>query len=64
MVWATVDIAMAIMTITNLVALILLSKWGLAALRDYERQRKAGVAEPVFVAAKADLPGELNTGVW
>lgn len=63
-VWATVDIAMAVMTITNLVALILLSKWGLAALRDYERQRKAGVAEPVFVAAKADLPGELNTGVW
>lgn len=63
-VWATVDIAMAIMTITNLIALIMLAKWGVAALRDYERQLKSGVKEPKFVASEANLPGELNTGVW
>nr|WP_239539055.1 alanine/glycine:cation symporter family protein [Arcanobacterium pluranimalium] len=64
-VWATVDIAMAIMTITNLVALIMLSKWGIAALRDYEKQRKAGVVEPHFVAANCeDLPPMPAEHVW
>lgn len=62
--WATVDIAMAIMTIMNLLALILLAKWVLVALRDYERQLKSGVENPKFVAKEALLPGELNTGVW
>ncbi|MDY5585488.1 MAG: alanine/glycine:cation symporter family protein [Arcanobacterium sp.] len=62
--WATVDIAMAIMTITNLIALITLSKWGVVALRDYERQRKAGVAEPVFRTDNVELPGKLPTGIW
>ncbi|MDD7505631.1 MAG: alanine/glycine:cation symporter family protein, partial [Actinomycetaceae bacterium] len=45
-VWNTVDIAMAVMTILNLVALIALSSWGVAALKDYERQRKAGIEQP------------------
>lgn len=63
-VWASVDIAMAVMTIVNLVALISLAKWGVAALKDYERQRKAGIAEPVFIAATAQLPEDLTTGVW
>lgn len=62
--WASVDIAMAVMTIVNLVALITLAKWGVAALKDYERQRKAGIAEPVFIAATAQLPEDLTTGVW
>lgn len=63
-VWASVDIAMAVMTIVNLVALITLAKWGVAALKDYERQRKAGISEPVFIAATAQLPEDLTTGVW
>lgn len=63
-VWASVDIAMAVMTIVNLVALITLAKWGVAALKDYERQRKAGILEPVFIAATAQLPEDLTTGVW
>ncbi|MCI7551827.1 MAG: alanine:cation symporter family protein [Arcanobacterium sp.] len=63
-VWNTVDIAMAVMTILNLVALIALSSWGVAALKDYERQRKAGIEQPQFVASKADLPGTLETDVW
>ncbi|WP_124054710.1 alanine/glycine:cation symporter family protein [Arcanobacterium ihumii] len=64
-VWATVDIAMAVMTITNLIALVVLSKWGVAALADYERQRKAGIAEPRFIAAEcSDLPALHGTHVW
>lgn len=65
LVWNTVDIAMAIMTVTNLVALISLSRWGLGALRDYEVQRKAGVESPRFVATdNPHLPGNLETDVW
>ncbi len=62
--WESVDIAMAIMTITNLLALIVLAKWAVAALQDYDRQRKAGIAEPVFNADAAQLPGELPGDVW
>ncbi|QWW19092.1 alanine:cation symporter family protein [Schaalia sp. 19OD2882] len=65
LVWNTVDIAMAVMTVTNLVALVWLSKWGLGALRDWEAQRKAGVAEPSFVGVdNPHLPGDVPTDVW
>lgn len=65
-VWNAVDIAMAIMTVTNLVALISLFRWGTGALRDYEAQRKAGVLEPVFMGRgnrflPADVPGDVWT---
>ena len=47
-VWNTVDITMAVMTLTNLVALIWLARWGVGALRDWDAQRSAGrVAPPV-----------------
>ena len=66
-VWNAVDIAMAIMTLTNLVALIALSRWGIGALKDYEAQRAAGVAEPVFHGSgnrflPADVPGDVWSG--
>lgn len=65
LVWNTVDIAMAIMTLTNLVALLVLSKWGLGALRDFEKQRKAGVDEPAFVGVDNPLlPGDVPTDSW
>ena len=65
LVWNAVDIAMAIMTVTNLVALIVLAPWGLGALRDYEAQRKRGIADPVFVAKDNPLlPGDLPGDVW
>lgn len=65
LVWNAVDIAMAIMTVTNLVALLRLSKWGLGALRDYEKQRREGVEDPVFVgAANPLLPSDVPTDSW
>ncbi|CED91517.1 MAG: alanine:cation symporter family protein [Actinomyces succiniciruminis] len=64
-VWNAVDIAMAVMTVTNLVALILLSKWGVGALRDWEAQRRAGVEEPVFVGHdNPHLPADVPGDVW
>lgn len=65
LVWNAVDIAMAVMTVTNLVAMIWLSKWGIGALRDYEAQRQRGVEAPVFVGRDNQfLPGDVPGDVW
>jgi AGCS family alanine or glycine:cation symporter len=47
--WNLADIFMGFMAIINLVAILLLGKWALAALDDYTRQRRAG-QNPVFCA--------------
>ena len=41
-VWTLMDTAMALITVVNLAALLLLGRWVVLALRDYERQRAAG----------------------
>ncbi|MCD4557087.1 alanine/glycine:cation symporter family protein [Schaalia sp. lx-100] len=65
LVWNTVDIAMAVMTVANLVALLVLSKWGFGVMRDYDAQKRAGVASPIFISTgNKFLPGELPTDVW
>ncbi len=45
--WSFTDIAMAMLTICNLVAIVLLSKQAVALLNDYRRQKKEG-KDPVF----------------
>lgn len=62
--WTLADLALALMTVFNMIACAFLGKWAYAALRDYERQRKAGIATPVFQAEEANLPGKLEGGVW
>ena len=65
--WAVrvVCVAMAVMTLTNLIALLWLSRWGVGALRDYENQRARGVVEPVFHAhGNPYLPGDVPGDVW
>jgi AGCS family alanine or glycine:cation symporter len=63
-VWSLADVAMGVMASINLVALFLLGRWALGAMRDYERQLGGG-AEPTFVGvANAELPGDLPTEVW
>lgn len=65
LVWNSVDIAMAVMTVFNVITLVLLWKWVSAALRDYEQQRKAGDESPRFVAKDNSLlPHQLPTNVW
>lgn len=65
LVWNGVDIAMAVMTITNLMALIFLAKWGVGALKDYEAQRRAGIKDPVFVGVGNPLlPGDVPGDIW
>jgi len=48
----------------NLIALVLLGRWALGALRDFERQTKAG-QDPVFrTTGNRDLPRDLDDSVW
>lgn len=50
-VWNLADLTMAIMTLINLTAIILLSRIVLKALRDYHRQKKQGIRSPGFKAS-------------
>ena len=45
--WCIVDLAMALMTILNLIAVLMLSKYGFRLLQDYKRQRREG-KDPTF----------------
>ena len=62
-VWDLADVAMGLMAIVNLTAIVLLGRWALAALKDYQRQAAAG-KDPVFVADEAGLPGTLDGDIW
>ena len=59
--WNLADIFMGFMAIINLVAILLLGKWALAALDDYTRQRKEG-KDPHFKAA--DIGLKEKTDFW
>lgn len=61
--WSLGDIGVGLMSWLNIIALLLLQKPALAALRDYEKSRRAGV-DPVFDpkaagVAKAELWHEI-----
>ncbi|WP_434223174.1 alanine/glycine:cation symporter family protein [Priestia flexa] len=60
-VWGLADLFMALMAITNLIAIILLSKVAIAVLNDYLSQRKAG-KDPVFY--KDSVKGLDNLDFW
>jgi len=59
-VWALGDIGVGLMAWLNIIAIILLSKTGVATLRDYEEQKKAGL-DPVFEPEKL---GITNADTW
>ena len=50
LVWDIADLFMALLTITNLYAIIRLSKDAFLALKDYREQKSLGIKEPVFKA--------------
>ncbi|MCL3776742.1 MULTISPECIES: amino acid carrier protein [unclassified Actinomyces] len=68
-VWTLADVLLGLGAVINLVALALLARWAVGALRDWEAQRRAlaaGTAPGLrFVAtANPHLPGELPGDVW
>ncbi len=58
--WSIIDLAMALMTILNLTAVMLLSRYAFRLLRDYREQRQKG-KEPVF---DPDLFPDLDIPAW
>ncbi|TGP84258.1 alanine:cation symporter family protein, partial [Mesorhizobium sp. M8A.F.Ca.ET.218.01.1.1] len=58
--WALGDIGVGLMSWLNIIAILLLQRPALAALRDYEQHRQAG-KDPLF---NPKLLGVRNTSVW
>lgn len=63
LVWNLADLFMAIMTITNLIAIALLGHIALKVLADYNRQKKAGIKSPTFKALEV-LGKDNGTTEW
>ena len=61
-VWNLADLFMALMAIVNLVAITILGRNAFIALKDYQAQKKAGVANPVFHPEQ--LPDQNGITVW
>ena len=59
--WQLGDIGAGLMAWLNIIAILILQKPAFAALRDYEKQRKAGILEPSF---DPDALGISNAGFW
>lgn len=57
--WGIADITMGGMAIINIPVILILSKYALRALKDYEQQRKAGI-DPVFKAKGIGLPHKVD----
>ena len=62
LVWDLADLFMALMAITNLVAIAILGKYAYIALHDYMKQKRAGIVEPEF--DPAILPSQRGIEVW
>ena len=58
------DLAMGLMATTNLLAILLLFPISLRVLRDYEKQRRDGVGEPVFHQRVLKKPEQVEPGMW
>ena len=57
--WDIADVTMGAMAVINIPVIIILAKYAIRALKDYEKQRKQGV-EPVFYAENIGLPHEVD----
>lgn len=63
-VWDVADFAMSLMAIINLVAILLLGKHAVAALRDLERSREQPEEARFTIDALGSRPKGLVDGVW
>jgi len=63
-VWNLADLSMGLMAITNLIAILLLSKLAFKLAKDYNSQRKTG-KDPVFDAGQfPEVQTRIEPGVW
>lgn len=59
-VWSMIDFCMALLTICNLTAIVLLGKYVFRLLDDYRSQKRSGIKDPVF--HRSQLP-EIATDI-
>lgn len=57
--WNIADITMGAMTLVNIPVIVILSKYVVGALKDYEKQRKERL-QPVFKAENINLPDNVD----
>lgn len=57
--WGIADVTMGAMTIINMPVILILGKYAVKALKDYEKQRKEGKT-PVFKAKDINLPYDVD----
>ncbi len=62
LVWNLADLFMALMAITNLIAITFLAKYAYIALADYKKQKAQGIEEPVFKASV--MPNTKGIYFW
>lgn len=62
--WRLADIAMGLMTLTNLVALLLLSRIALMLARDYNSQRSIGKLPTFYAANFPAIADQIAPGIW
>ena len=56
--WGIADITMGGMALINMPVIIILSKYAMKALKNYDSQKKAG-KDPVFRAVDVEIPYEM-----
>lgn len=63
-VWNAADAALGLMALVNLIALILLAKYAIPVIRDYERQRKTVKVPQFDMHDFPQLEGHVEPDVW
>lgn len=63
-VWDFADLAMGLMATTNLFAILIMAPIAISVLKDYERQRREGIHEPVFHPSVLKRPELVDADVW
>ena len=63
MVWDLMDVFMAIMGILNITALFFLFRYVIPVFKDYFKQKREGIEEPVFVLENCDFEGLDTSGI-
>ena len=65
LIWDMADLSMGLMAIINLSAILLLSRYVIVLLKDYQVQLKAGVEEPVFDVKKyPEIEAKIHKDIW
>lgn len=57
--WNISDVLMGLMAVINIPAIIILGKYAFRAIKDYDKQRKAGL-NPTFISKDIGLPHEVD----